>query len=54
MFIGFAVSGFAAPMMIGKLYTSTNSYVPAYYVAMVLSFVGILLAFLYKKVEKQS
>ena len=54
MFIGFAVSGFAAPMMIGKLYTSTNSYVPAYYVAMVLSFVSILLAFLYKKVEKQS
>lgn len=54
MFIGFAVSGFAAPMMIGKIYTSTHSYVPAYYVAMALSFMGIVLAFLYKRVEKQS
>lgn len=54
MFIGFAISGFVAPMMIGKIYASTNSFVPAYYVAMTLSFVGIVLAFLYKRVEKQS
>lgn len=53
MFIGFAVSGFAAPILIGKIFTATNSYVPAYFVAMILSFVGLLLAFLYKKVENK-
>ena len=53
MFVGFAVSGFFAPIVIGKIYSTFNSFIPAYYVAMVLSALGIILAGLYKRVEKR-
>ncbi len=51
MFIGFAFSGFFAPVTIGKIYASTGTYTPAYFVAMALSALGILLAFVYRKMK---
>ncbi len=52
MFIGFAVSGFFAPVMIGKIYTRSGTYVPAYFAAMALSVLGIILTFVYRKMNK--
>lgn len=49
MFIGFAVAGFCAPMIIGKLFLATGAYTFAYYVAMGLSVLGLFLSFLYRK-----
>ena len=51
MFIGFAFSGFFAPVMIGRLYASTGSFTIAYYVAMALAALGIILTFVYKKIK---
>ena len=51
MFIGFAFSGFVAPVTIGKIFSATGSFVPAYFVAMGLSIVGIVLTFVYRKMK---
>ncbi len=52
MFIGFAISGFFGPMMIGRIYLLKNTYVPAYFVAMGLAGAGLLLSCLYRRIEK--
>ncbi len=52
MFIGFAISGFFAPMIIGKLYLAYASYLPAYFVAITLSVVGLVMSQIYRKIEK--
>lgn len=52
MFIGFAIAGFCAPMMIGKLLIATGTYIPAYFVAMVLSVLGLVLSFVYRKMMR--
>ncbi len=52
MLIGFAFSGFFAPIMIGKIYAANSTFVPAYFVAMVLSALGIVLTFVYRKMNK--
>lgn len=49
MFIGFAIAGFFAPMMIGTLFIATGSYIPAYFVAMALSVLGLVLTFVYSR-----
>lgn len=54
MFIGFAISGFCAPILIGKIYMLTLTYRTAYFVAMTLSALGLVLSFIYRKCEKQS
>ena len=54
MFIGFAFSGFFAPITIGKIYGATNGYIPAYFVAIALSLLGIALTFVYRKMNKQT
>lgn len=51
MFIGFAVAGFCAPMIIGKMFTATGTYTIAYFVAMGLSVLGLILSFLYRKIS---
>ncbi len=51
MFIGFAFSGFVAPMTIGRIFAATGSFVPAYFVAMALSLLGIVLTFVYRKMK---
>ena len=52
MFIGFAFSGFFAPITIGKIYAATGVFIPAYYVAMALAALGIVLTFVYRKMNK--
>ena len=49
MFIGFAIAGFCAPMIIGKIYMATGTYLLAYVVAMGLSLLGLVLSFVYRK-----
>ncbi|MDY5845169.1 MAG: hypothetical protein SPJ92_01235 [Bariatricus sp.] len=49
MFIGFAIAGFCAPVIIGKIYMATGTYIVAYVVAMGLSLLGIVLSFVYRK-----
>ncbi len=51
MFIGFAFSGFFAPIMIGKIYLATGTYKAAYFTAMALSILGIVLTFIYRKMN---
>ena len=46
---GFAIAGFCAPMIIGKIYMATGTYIVAYVVAMGLSLLGIVLSFVYRK-----
>ena len=45
MFIGFAFSGFAAPVTIGRIFAAAGTYVPAYFVALALTGLGIVLTF---------
>ena len=52
MFIGFAFSGFFAPIMIGKIFTATGTYTMAYIVAMGLSVLGIILTFVYRRMNR--
>lgn len=52
MFIGFAVAGFCAPMIIGNIFLLKKSYIPAYCVAMALSFAGLILSFVYRRIQK--
>ncbi len=54
MFIGFAFSGFFAPITIGKIYGVTNGYIPAYFVAIALSLLGIALTFVYRKMNRKT
>lgn len=49
MFIGFAIAGFCAPMIIGKIYMATGTYILAYVVAMGLSLLGLVFSFVYRK-----
>ncbi len=51
MFIGFALSGFLAPIIIGRIYALNGTFVPAYFVAMALCGIGILLTFVYRKIK---
>lgn len=53
MFIGFAVSGFCAPMIIGKIFLAQGSYIPAYFVAMALSLAGLILSVVYRLISGQ-
>ncbi|WP_022763352.1 L-lactate MFS transporter [Butyrivibrio sp. AD3002] len=52
MFIGFAFSGFFAPIIIGRIYSMQGTYVAAYYAAMILSILGIALTFIYRIMNK--
>lgn len=49
MFIGFAISGFFAPILIGRIFQATASYTPAYFVAIGLSVIGLVLSIVYRK-----
>ena len=51
MFIGFAFSGFVAPMTIGRIFAASGTFVPAYFVAIALAALGIILTFVYRKMK---
>ncbi len=51
MFIGFAFSGFFAPITIGKIFAATGTFTAAYFVAIALAALGIVLTFVYRKMK---
>lgn len=51
MFIGFAIAGYFGPTIMSNIYTSTDSYKPAFIVAICLALIGFFLSFAYKKIH---
>lgn len=52
MFIGFAAAGYVGPTIMSTVYGKTGSYVPAFWIAIGLAVVGLILSFLYRKMQK--
>jgi MFS family permease len=52
MFIGFAVAGYFGPQIMRNVYTGSGAYQNAFLIAIGLSVVGIVLTFVYRKVNK--
>lgn len=53
MFIGFAISGYFGPTVMSNIYRSTGEYQEAFLIAVILNIVGIVLSFIYTKVNKK-
>jgi len=53
MFIGFAVAGYAGPMIMSSIYAKTGSYQPAFLVTIVIALLGIGLNILYRILTKR-
>ena len=53
MFVGFALAGFFGPTVVGSILSSTGAYTNAFFVAGALSALGILLALVYRHVQKK-
>lgn len=53
MFIGFGLAGIGGPMVVGKIVSATGGYTYAFFVAMGLAVLGILLTLLHKLVSKR-
>lgn len=53
MFIGFAISGYFGPTVMSNIYRSTGEYQEAFLIAAILNIVGIVLSFIYTKVNKK-
>ena len=53
MFIGFALAGYAGPTIMSKVLGRTGSYVPAFWIAMALAVVGLLMSVLYRVLRKR-
>lgn len=53
MFIGFAVAGYVGPTIMSKIYGSTESYVPAFKIAIGLAAAGIILSCFYRMLSKK-
>lgn len=51
MFIGFAIAGYFGPQIMRNIFAQTGAYQNAFLIACGLSIAGILLTFVYKKVE---
>lgn len=54
MFIGFGLAGIGGPMVVGKIVSATGSYSNAFYVAMILAALGILLSCVYRVLRKKA
>lgn len=52
MFIGFALAGYFGPQIMRNVYAQTGAYQNAFLIASGLSVVGVLLTFVYRKVNK--
>lgn len=52
MFIGFAVAGYVGPTIMSTVYGKTGSYVPAFWIAIGLAVLGLVLSFIYRKMQK--
>lgn len=50
MFIGFALAGYFGPTIMTAIFSSTDTYKPAFIIASILALFGLLLSFIYKKV----
>ena len=53
MFIGFAAAGYLGPTIMGKVYAATGSYKPAFWIAIGLAVLGLLLSFAYRALRKK-
>ena len=53
MFIGFAAAGYVGPTIMSTVYGKTGSYVPAFWIAIGLAVVGLILSFVYRNMQKQ-
>lgn len=53
MFIGFAISGYFGPTVMSNIYRSTGEYQEAFLIAAILNIAGIILSFIYTKVNKK-
>lgn len=54
MFIGFAIAGCFGPISMMNIYLITNSYKVAFGMAILLSILGILFTFIYRKMKKEN
>lgn len=52
MFTGFNLAGLLGPIIISRIYSSTNSYKFAFVTAMVFAIIGFVLTFVYGKLNK--
>ena len=52
MFLGMALAGIFGPSCASKIYQTTDSYLPAFLCAIVLALVGILLTFVYRRLNR--
>lgn len=53
MFIGFALAGYLGPTIMTKLYASTGSYYPAFFVAVGLAVIGIVFSVIYRILKRK-
>lgn len=51
MFIGFAISGYFGPTVMSQIYRSTGKYQEAFLIAAILNIFGIVLSFIYSKID---
>lgn len=54
MFIGFSAAGIAGPMIASNVFKSTGSYRQAFLIAAVLAVIGLVLAFLYRAMNRKA
>ena len=52
MFIGFAAAGYVGPTIMSTVVGRTGSYVPAFWIAIGLAVVGVVLSFVYQRMQK--
>lgn len=53
MFIGFAAAGYVGPTIMSTVYGKTGSYIPAFWIAIGLAVVGLILSFVYRNMQKK-
>lgn len=54
MFIGFNLAGLLGPVIISQIYRRTNSYRAAFALAIVFAIVGLMLTFVYRRLDQRS
>lgn len=53
MFIGFALAGYVGPTILNNVYAANNSYKNAFLIAIAFSIAGLLLTFVYRKLNSK-
>lgn len=54
MFIGFALAGYVGPTIMSKVLEKTGSYYPAFWIAIGLAVVGLVMSVLYRVLKKKA